>query len=191
MTNQKYLQKLQNYFQKNKIIPSYSQLRNVFQVKSKNTCFNIVNQLINKKYLQKRPDGKLIPTDKFTLKGISLYSEIRAGFPSPAEEDIEDTISLDEFLIEHPNETVLIRVKGDSMIEKGIFQGDIVIVRRGIQTQENDIVVASVDGDFTLKILIKNKGKFILKAGNKKYPNIQAEEELQIHGKVVGVIRKY
>lgn len=186
-----YLEKLRKYWQKNKLIPSYRDMCKIFGVKSKNASYKIIQKLIDTDFLEKKTNGKLVPTLKFTQLGLPLFPEIRAGFPSPAEEYEENRITLDDYLIDHPNDSMLIKVKGDSMIEKGIYEGDLVIVRKGTNTSPGDTVVASVDGDFTLKILRKNKNIFYLEAGNSKYPDIKATEELQIVGKVVGVVRKY
>lgn len=91
----------------------------------------------------------------------------------------------------HPTSTVMIRVQGDSMIDAGIFTGDIVIVDRGQRGKVNDIIVAEVDREYTLKYLKRDSKGYYLQAGNKKYPPIHPKEELKIFGVVIGVVRKY
>ncbi len=122
---------------------------------------------------------------------IPLYSgRIPAGFPGVVDEHMEDTLSLDQLLIKHPATTFFARVEGDSMIEAGIFQNDILVVDRSISAKDNDIVVALLDNEFTVKRL-KSQGSLKLKAENANYPDIEitGEHELVIWGVVTGLAR--
>ena len=122
---------------------------------------------------------------------IPLYSgRIPAGFPGVVDEHMEDTLSLDQLLIKHPATTFFARVEGDSMIEAGIFQNDIFVVDRSISAKDNDIVVALLDNEFTVKRL-KSQGSLKLKAENANYPDIEitGEHELVIWGVVTGLAR--
>jgi SOS-response transcriptional repressor LexA len=94
-------------------------------------------------------------------------------------------------LIQDRSSTFLLRVKGDSMINAGIHEGDLVVVNRSKAPKVNDIVVGILDGEFTLKRLKKDKGKFYLQAENPDYPDLYALEELQVAGVVAGSIRRY
>jgi len=94
-------------------------------------------------------------------------------------------------LIENPSRSVLIPVKGDSMIEAGIHDGDVAVVEKRLTANLGDIVVAIVDDAFTLKTLDKEGGKFILRPANAAYPVIRPEASLEIFGVLVGLIRKY
>ncbi|HSQ04900.1 MAG TPA: S24 family peptidase, partial [Burkholderiales bacterium] len=98
---------------------------------------------------------------------------------------------IDEHLVPHPSRTQLIKVKGDSMIDGGIHDGDIVVVERRASAQPGDIVVAIVDNEFTVKRLARGKGRLILRAENKAYPAIRPEADAEIFGVVVGLFRKY
>ena len=101
----------------------------------------------------KDPQGKLIPR---ALNGeVPLLGIVEAGFPSPAEEELIDTMSLDEYLIENKEASYILRVKGDSMIDAGIREGDLVIVERTNAPRVGDIVIAEVDGEWTMKYLRK------------------------------------
>lgn len=122
---------------------------------------------------------------------IRVLGYVEAGFPAGAEEELLDTMSLDEFLIDKPEATYILKVKGDSMIEAGIMAGDMILVERGKQARAGEIVVAEVDGEYTLKYLRKKGGKVYLEAANKKYKPIYPEENLKIEAVVVAVIRKY
>jgi len=96
--------------------------------------------------------------------------EIQAGFPSPAEEELRDLISLDEYLITRPESSFLLKVSGDSMAGAGIMPGDLVIVEKGREPQSGDIILAQVDGEWTMKYFSKRGGRILLEAANEKYP---------------------
>ncbi|WP_223668910.1 LexA family protein [Kangiella shandongensis] len=122
---------------------------------------------------------------------IPLYSgRVSAGFPGVVDEHMEDTLSLDQLLIKQPATTFFARVEGDSMIEAGIFQGDVLVVDRSIDAKDGDIVVALLDNEFTVKRL-KNPESPILQSENPNYPNITVtgEHELTIWGVVTGLAR--
>jgi len=181
--------KLLNYFRKFKEIPSYDEMLELFDLSSKGSLYKYVQKFIEEGVLEKGSTGKLIPTSK--LYGIRKLGSVQAGFPSPAEEELVDTMSLDEWLIEHPEASYMLNVQGDSMIDAGIVEGDMVIVDRTRKPDVGDIVVALVDGDWTMKYFMKKGNKTYLRAANRRYPDIHPEEELQIGGVVSTVIRKY
>lgn len=180
---------LLSYYQKHKELPSYDELVKVFGLKSKGSLHKYVEKFIDDGLLEKGGNGRLIPTTK--LYGIRVLGTVQAGFPSPAEEELADTMSLDEYLIEKPNSTFLLTVTGDSMIEAGIMQGDMVLIERGKRPQNGDIVVAEVDHEWTMKYYVKNGRGIILRPANKEYPDIKPQEELKLAGIVTSVIRKY
>ena len=115
---------------------------------------------------------------------------VRAGLPEAIADDEPDAVTLDDYLIERPSQTVLVRVRGDSMMDAGIFEGDLVVVEKRAAAQKGDIVVAIVDNQFTLKRLDIENGAFILRPENKAYPVIRAEGALEIFGVMVGLVRK-
>ncbi|MCX6996506.1 MAG: S24 family peptidase, partial [Kiritimatiellaeota bacterium] len=139
---------------------------------------------------KKNPRGKLAPTGKLT-GSVRLLGTVAAGFPSPAEEELHDTVSLDEFLIRRPEATFMLTVTGDSMIEAGIQPGDIVLVERGATPKAGDVVVAQVDDEWTLKYYNKDKAGVRLDPANKKYATIRPKRSLELGGVVKAVIRKY
>ncbi|OGJ60592.1 hypothetical protein A3A67_01050 [Candidatus Peribacteria bacterium RIFCSPLOWO2_01_FULL_51_18] len=122
---------------------------------------------------------------------LPLFGPIAAGFAAAAEQDATEQIRLDQYLIKDRAATFLLRVKGDSMINAGIHEGDLVIVDRTFEPRPENIVVGIMDGEFTLKRLKKDKGKYYLKAENDEFPDLHALDELKVAGVVVGVIRKY
>ena len=125
-----------------------------------------------------------------TLSRVSLpfmVSTVSAGFPSPAEGSIDKVLDLNELLIRQPTSTFFVRVKGDSMRDAGILDGDLIVVERGERPNNRDIVLAIVEGEFTIKRWVKQSGRLILQAENPAYPNIHLDEH--IDWEVWGVVR--
>jgi SOS regulatory protein LexA len=118
---------------------------------------------------------------------------VEAGWPSPAEEELLDTITLDEYLIPNHEATFIARVKGDSMMDAGIMPGDQVLVQRGLEPKNGDIVIATLDNQTTIKRYKKVGKQVILMPENKRYGPIVPQEgqELVVNGVVVSLIRKY
>ncbi|GBG15583.1 repressor LexA [Novimethylophilus kurashikiensis] len=185
-----YLAKLQDYYADHKTLPSYSTIAQMVGFKSKNAVTALVARLKLQGYLESAPDKRLKPGLRF-FERLLAESTVRAGFPSAASSDRGDTLSIDEFLVERPSQTVLITVKGDSMIDAGIMPDDIVIVEKRQLANVGDIVVAIVDNEFTLKTLGREKNEFVLLPANKAYPVIRPQGQLEIFGVVVGQFRKY
>ena len=117
---------------------------------------------------------------------------ISAGFPSPADDYKEVRISLDKELVKNQESTFYARVSGDSMLEAGIDDGDLLVIDKSLSPENGKIAVCFIDGDFTVKRIVKEKGKLYLKAENKKYKSIEIKEgnELIIWGIVEYVIKK-
>jgi SOS regulatory protein LexA len=184
-----YLDKIKTFYFKKKRMPSYSEMLIVFGLKSKNAVFKRVSALIKAGFLEKDNRGQLI--SKRPMAAVPLLGSIQAGFPSPAEEELQDVVSLDEYLISNPNATFLVKVKGDSMIDAGIHQDDLVLIQKNLQPKDGDIVIAQVDGEWTLKYFKQKANKAYLQAANQKYPFIIPRQELSIAGVVIANIRKY
>ena len=181
---------LKNFYKEKKRLPSFSEIQTLFKYRSKSAASFLVDKLIEKGVIEKDQQGRIVPTSAIT-GAAKVLGTVQAGFPSPAEEELLDTLSLDEFLIRKPNATYLVKVSGDSMIDEGIKEGDLVLVERGRQPQPGDIVIAQVDGQWTMKYFEKKNGKVRLLAANKKYPPIEPQNELVIGGVVIGNVRKY
>ena len=117
---------------------------------------------------------------------------ISAGFPSPADDFKEVRISLDKELVKNQESTFYARVSGDSMLEAGIDDGDLLVIDKSLSPENGKIAVCFIDGDFTVKRIDKEKGKLYLKAENKKYKSIEIKEgnELIIWGIVEYVIKR-
>lgn len=178
--------------------PSLADLALAFGVSSKNAVAKVVNVLVREGHLEKDPKGRIKIMEAGEKEErmpqpmmLPLFGPISAGFAAPVEEQAEEMITLDTFLVGDRSSTFLLRVKGDSMIDAGIFEGDIVVVNRKKTPKINDIVVGVLDGEYTLKRLKKERGKFYLQAENQNYPDMYAMDELQVAGVVEGTMRKY
>jgi len=181
---------LRHFYREHHRLPSYAELQNLLGYKSKGGVSGLIPHLIRRNILRQDATGRLLPSAILT-GGLRLLGTIQAGFPSPAEEELIDTLSLDEFLIRNPEASYLVKVTGDSMVEAGIMPGDMVIVERGREPRSGDVVIAQVDGQWTLKYFEKNQGRVVLRAANKKYPPIHPQNELVIGGVVTANVRKY
>jgi len=186
------------FFQKNKIIafyerqrrmPSYQEIMSLVGFKSKNAVFKLVNKLVYDGVVTKDNNGKLLPSKM--IGEIPLLGLVEAGIPTLAEEQNLDTLSLDRYLIQRRDSTYLLEVKGDSMIEEGIKEGDLVIVERRSDPKDGDIVIAEIDGGWTMKYYKKKGNQVYLMPANKNYKPIYPEYDLKIAAIVKGVIRKY
>ena len=184
------VQKLRDFLRRDRRLPTYAEMLKMFKLHSRNTIFLLIAKLVEAGYLKKNSQGILAPTGK--LNGsVRLLGTVAAGFPSPAEEELHDTMSLDDFLIRRPEATFMLKVEGDSMIDAGIQPGDLVLVERGANPKNGDVVVAQVDEEWTLKYYSKDKVGVRLDPANKKYTTIRPKQSLVLGGIVKAVIRKY
>ena len=121
-----------------------------------------------------------------------FLDSVSAGFPSPATDYMENKLDLNEYLIKHPASTFIVKAKGLSMTDAGILSGDLLIVDRSITPKSNDIVIASIFGDLTVKKLQKKENSLFLLSANSDYPSIQVKEEMEcfIWGVVTYIIHE-
>jgi repressor LexA len=184
-----YLHSLQDYYARHRALPSYASIGDLLGLRSKSSVAALVARLKLAGFVQSTPDRRLAPTKRFFARPLA-ESPVRAGLPDAADDAEAEALTIDDYLIERPSQTVLIRVKGDSMIDAGIFDGDLVVVEKRPSAQKGEIVVAIVDGQFTLKRLDVERGQFVLRAENKAYAPIRPEGALEIFGVMVGLVRK-
>ncbi len=181
--------RIRAFYKQNKIMPTYDEICLLFGFKSKNAAFKLINKMVDEHFVEKMDKGRLRPGPHFL--GLPLFNSVQAGMPTAEEETLLDHVDLNDFLVSRPEKTCLINVRGDSMIDAGIHEGDKVIVETEARVNVGNIVVAIVDGDYTVKYFDKTKaGKIVLQPGNPHYSTIIPERELRIFGKVIGVIRK-
>ena len=125
------------------------------------------------------------------LHEIPLYgNRVAAGFPSPADDYLEDKIDLNRYLVKHPASTFLVRASGESMIKIGIFPNDILIVDKSLKAEDGKVVIAAIDGELTVKTYREKGNKITLEAENDSYKSIEYNEEGEsyIWGVVTNVI---
>jgi repressor LexA len=176
------------YYQKGRM-PSFSEIGYIVGMSSKNAVYKLVNKLEQLKVLERDKKGRLIP--RSIASPVKMLGTVEAGFPSSAEEELVDTLSLDDLLIQNREATFLLKVSGDSMSEAGILPGDMVLVDKGETPKSGDIVIAEVDGEWTMKYLKKRGESVALIPANPKYQPIKPKKELKIAGVVTAVLRKY
>ncbi len=176
--------------------PSISEMAEYLKVKSKNGVAKLLDALETQGFV--KTSGKARGIEVLQTLGESLQKgliavpimgNVQAGSPHLAEEQIEDWINLPQSMVKGRRDVFLLRVRGDSMINAGIFEGDLVIVRPTKDVKNNDIVVALLHDEATVKRFIQIKNRSYLKAENPDYKNIYPKEEWMVQGKVVGVIR--
>ncbi|MCX6793371.1 MAG: LexA family transcriptional regulator [Candidatus Falkowbacteria bacterium] len=186
---EKYKKSIIRFYQKSRRMPSYSEIMTLLDFKSKNAVFKLVNKLIEENFLSKDSSGKLIPKNLYGE--LRVLGQVEAGFPSPAEEELSDTISMDEYLIKNKEATYMLKVSGDSMKDAGIMAGDMVLVDRSLTPVPGNIVIAEVDNQWTIKYLRKKGSTIYLEPANIRYPLIYPREELKIAAVVKAVVRRY
>ncbi len=179
---------LYNFWMKNKRMPSYAEAAIIFNFSSKDSAHRMMASLIKAGIVAKDKTGKIIP--KNIEPKIKVLGVIEAGFPTPAEENLLNTVTLDDYLIDDKNASFMLQVKGDSMIEAGILPGDFVIVERGLEAKTGDIVIAEIDGAWTMKYLRKDKDGLYLEPANKKYKALKPTSSFSITAVVKSVVRK-
>jgi SOS-response transcriptional repressor LexA len=184
-----YLASLQDYYARHRVLPSYSRIGTLVGLNSKASVAGMVLRFKAERFLESSPDRRLKPGKRFFER--PLAESVRAGLPSPAADSSPKGLSIDEYLVAHPSKTVLITVKGNSMIDAGIHPGDVVVVEKRSSANVGDIVIAILDNEFTLKRFGRERGRVVLRPENKAYPVIRPKGELEIFGVVVGLFRTY
>lgn len=187
--NENYKDKLSDFYHSKKRMPSYAEMLKLFGFKSKNAVFRVVEKMIEAGIVTKDKMGRLIPEN--LLGEIPMLGTVKAGFPAPSEEMLFDNVSLNDFLITRKDSTYMLEVDGDSMIDAHIEKGDMVIAERTDRAKDGEIVIAEVDGEFTMKYFRKTGDKVWLEPANKNYDPIYPEYDLKVCAVVRGVIRKY
>lgn len=190
INDHEHLATLQGYYAEHRVLPSYARLMSLLGFASKSAVKKVLERLEGTGMLERTSDGDWAPSERFFDRAIATQP-VPAGMPISADSDVHEQITIDRFLIQQPNKTVLIRVKGDSMVDAGIHDGDLAVVERKTEATQGDIVVAVVDDQFTLKTLARDKDGYHLLPANPNYPVIRPNGKLEIFGVLVGLVRKY
>lgn len=184
-----YQNKLETFYETNKRMPTYSEMLKLFGFKSKNAVSRVVEKLIEAGLVAKDHLGRLIPTKIFSE--VPMLGFVTAGFPATVEEELADMINLDDMLIRNKPLTYMLEVDGDSMIDAHIEKGDMVLVEKRATAKDGEIVIAEVDGEFTMKYFREKGNKRWLEPANKNYKPIYPEHSLNINAVLKAVIRRY
>ncbi|MFZ1990993.1 MAG: LexA family transcriptional regulator [Alphaproteobacteria bacterium] len=183
------IREISRFYHRQGRMPSFSEIGELAGFRSKNAVFKLVNKLEKLKVLERDTKGRLIPGS--IASSLRMLGTVEAGFPSPAEESLADTLSLDDLLIQNPEATFLLKVSGDSMSGAGILPGDMVLVDKRRAPKSGDIIIAEVDGAWTMKYLKKGDEGVALIPANPNYKPIKPKNELRIARVVTAVVRKY
>jgi DNA polymerase V len=185
---------IENFIHKNNHSPSYMEISKGLNIKSIGTVSWYVSTLEKKGIIKrnygyngkraitinnkKRELQYLTIANSSSTKLIPLYSSVAAGFPSPAEDHMESSLDLNQHLIKHPSATFYVYARGDSMVSAGISDGDMLIVDRSLEAKNGSIVVAIINGEFTVKGISKVNGHLYLMPHNTSYNPIKITEEM-------------
>lgn len=181
-------ERLRIFYKQHNRLPTYGEMLYVLKYKSKSAAWYAVQKLIEADILARDESGILVPKNLFTLPH---YGHIKAGYPTPIETFEGKGINLYDILYGISYTSFALTVRGDSMKDEGINDGDLVIIDKRSDVKNGDIVAAMVDGEWTVKYFQKENGKVSLVPANKKYPVIEPQVSLEIGGVVVHVIRSY
>lgn len=185
-----YLNALRDYYAENRVLPSYAKIARLLGFRSKGAAMKLAKRLVDCGFLKRTSENRIAPTNEFLARTVA-QEKVAAGQPAPAADTGGDVVSIDQVLIRKPSCTVLISVKGDSMKDAGILDGDIAVVERDLAVRKGDFVVAMIDSEFTLKELSYERGKPVLRPHNRAYPTIRPTADLEIVGVVVAQFRSY
>ncbi|MBN1365428.1 MAG: repressor LexA [Syntrophaceae bacterium] len=181
--------KITAFFLENGRMPTYSEIADIIGVHSKSVVHYWVAKLVDAGILQKDAKGFLSLVRN--PRALKLAGEVCAGIPSFAEEEIRGIVSFDEYLVRNPEKSFLLFVTGDSMMDAGIREGDIVVVENNREPKNGDIVLGEVDGNWTMKYFHRKGEMVILEAANSQYSTIIPQVDLRIAGVITAVVRKY
>ena len=183
------------------LTPTFREIATHFRFSSANAALAHVQALLAKGVLKNLPGrarslkvvNRNMPNrPQPRVVSVPIYGSIPAGRPVDAAQEEEGCvlIDVDTLGIRPTTRTFGLKVRGDSMIGKSIVDGDIAIIEHGVQPRPGDVVAALIDGQVTLKTFLMQRGKPCLRAENPRYPNLIPQEELQIQGVMVALIRK-
>ena len=196
--------KIISFYRRNRRMPSYREIMHLTGYKSTSAVHYFIEHLVRTGVVSKDSSGHVVPKD---LGGTKLLGLVEAGFPSAAEEELLDVMSFDEYLTPNKESSYILKVKGDSMLDAGIHPGDMVVVERRASYKPGSIVIAMIDGQYTMKYLRRStdskespqtkltagkKGsEYYLEPANKEYKPIYPTEDFRVEAVVTAVVRKY
>lgn len=186
-----YLGCLRDYFAQHRALPSYAELSKVLGFRAKNAAFKLAGRLMSANYLESGPGGRLVPGPRF-FELPCIDARVPAGPGDPAEfSGGVELKEIDRLLVDVPSRTFLVPIRGDSMCDAGVLDGDTAVVERTPMANPGDFVIALVDGQYTMKELRYERNRPVLVPHNDCYEPIRPESDLSIIGVVRGIIRRY
>jgi repressor LexA len=186
-----HLRRLRDTYARMGCFPSYSRMAEALGFKAKNAAFKFTQRLIATGHLAKSVGGRLAPGPSFFTLDLS-DDEVRAGFGAGGDATgLVQAQALDQLLVARPSKTVLVKVRGDSMVDAGILSGDVAVVEASVQATHGDIVVAEIDGMHTIKEFRTDRGRPRLMPHGVDTQAVDARETLNIIGVVRGIVRSY
>ncbi|HWK53947.1 MAG TPA: S24 family peptidase [Hyphomicrobiales bacterium] len=186
-----HLAALQDYYAEHRLIPSYAAISALLGFQAKTAAAALVRRLEQAGYLRRTPDRRITPTPRFFERPRSVGA-VRAGLPEAITDSAADMVSLDTLLVHKPSLTFFMPIKGDSMIDVGLLEGDTAICERRQRARVGDIVVAWIGGEATIKTLAREQGRYVLTPENqaKAYPVLRPDP-LELLAVVTGSFRSY
>lgn len=189
--DQAHLRRLRDTYAQMGCLPSYSQMAKALGFKAKNAAFKLTQRLIASGHLIKSVGGRLAPGPGFFTLELN-DDEVRVGFGADGHATgVLHAQALDQLLMARPSRTVLVKVRGDSMLDAGILSGDIAVVETSLQALSGDIVVAEIDGSPTIKEFRNDRGHPRLVSHGIGKKTVDPEKTLNVIGVVRGIIRSY
>jgi repressor LexA len=186
-----HLTRLRDHYARYGTLPSYGGIRDLVGFGAKNAAVKLAKRLTDAGYLRSAPGGKVVPANRFFELPLTDIP-IRAGSAEAIDTQVAaELVTLDRFLIDVPSKSVLIRVKGDSMRDAGVLDGDLAVVERTNTARHGEFVVAVVDDGFSLKELRFEGSRPVLVPHNREYAPIHPMGHLELFGVVRGIVRSY
>lgn len=185
------------YVEEKGYAPTYQELANFLNIKSKYAILKHIDSLVSKGYLSKDSSARTLRIihpdfmpEHDDQHSVPLIGRVAAGYPILAQENVERYISIPRAMIKSEGRYFALKVRGDSMMQAGIYNDDLVVVHSANTAYNKDIVVALIDDDVTVKRLIRSNGDVYLHAENPAFADIRPTGDWSIQGKVVGLIRE-
>ena len=190
--DQAHLRRLRDLYASMGCLPSYSRMASFLGFKAKNAAFKLTQRLIATGYLTKCPGGRLAPGTRFFTLELS-EDEVRAGFGAEGNATgLVQAQTLDQLLVARPSKTVFVKLRGESMVKAGILNGDIAVVETSLQATNGDMVIAEIDGSFTVKELrVSAGGRACLVQHGVDTRVVHPKETLNVIGVVRGIVRSF
>ncbi len=189
---QVYLTKFRKFYFEYRTVPTFEASKLIIGVQSKSAVYRFFQQMMEEWYLTKK-DGSYYPADR--LVSLPMFDSVQAGVPIDVYDPEAKQVNVEEFLVDNPTQTVLLKVKGESMLNAGLHEGDVVIVDKSKEARPWDMVIAFVDQQYTVKRLHKSEtsqeSERELHPDNDHFNIIKPQGSLEIFGVVVWSMRRY